>query len=161
MVFRPDKLTIKAQEALGRAQRLAGESGHPQMEPLHLLAGLLGEGEGIVGPILEKIGANRAQLDEMVQSELDRLPKGSVKAAPAVGGELSAVFQKSADRATAMKDEFISTEHSAKNLMIRAVKAGSPGGRRAVEEYRALVARWQVAPFLGELLAEELAEFGI
>ena len=57
--------------------------------------------------------------------------------------------------------EFISTEHTAKNLMIRAVKAGSPGGRRAVEEYRALVARWQVAPFLGELLAEELAEFGI
>ncbi len=57
--------------------------------------------------------------------------------------------------------EFISTEHTAKNLMIRAVRSVQPGSRRALEEYRALVDRWQVKPFLAELLEEELADYGV
>jgi len=57
--------------------------------------------------------------------------------------------------------EFISTEHTAKNLMIRAVRTRAPGGKRAVREYQALVGRWQVKPFLGELLVDELAAQGV
>ena len=48
MAFRMDKLTVKAQEALGRAQDIAAGSGHSQLEPLHLLAGLLAETDGVV-----------------------------------------------------------------------------------------------------------------
>ncbi len=59
MAIRFDKLTLKAQEALQQAQTLAADRGNPQIEPLHLLAALVAETEGIVGPILEKIGANR------------------------------------------------------------------------------------------------------
>ena len=63
MPFRFDKLTIKAQEAVARAQELAAEAGNPQMEPMHLLAALLAEeGGGIVRPVMEKIGANAPRL---------------------------------------------------------------------------------------------------
>ncbi len=57
MEFRFDKLTIKAQEAVQRAQELAADRGNPQIDPLHLLAALLGEQDGVVQPLLEKIGA--------------------------------------------------------------------------------------------------------
>ncbi len=56
MNFRFDKLTIKAQEAVAGAQNLAGERGHPELDPLHLLSLLVGESEGVVQPVLEKIG---------------------------------------------------------------------------------------------------------
>ena len=52
MAFRLDKLTVKSQEAVQRAQSLASEKGHPEMDPLHLLAALLAEAEGVVGPRL-------------------------------------------------------------------------------------------------------------
>jgi ATP-dependent Clp protease ATP-binding subunit ClpB len=70
MAFRLDKLTIKAQEAVQRAQDLAADRGNPQIDPLHLLAGLLAEEEGIVGPVLDKIGANRSVLHRSVEGEL-------------------------------------------------------------------------------------------
>jgi len=77
MPFRFDKFTIKAQEAVQRAQELAAERGNPQVEPLHLLASLLAEEEGIVKPLLDKIGVNRLQLDRIVDAELGHLPKQS------------------------------------------------------------------------------------
>ncbi len=77
MAFRFDKLTIKAQEAVQRAQELAADRGNPQIDPLHLLAALLGEQDGVVRPLLEKIGANRAQLDRIVEAELGHFPKVS------------------------------------------------------------------------------------
>ena len=60
MAFRLDKLTVKSQEAVQRAQSLAAEKGHPEIDPLHLLAALLDEQEGVARPILEKIGVNVA-----------------------------------------------------------------------------------------------------
>ena len=62
MTFRMDKLTIKAQEAVQQAQSLMQEKGHPEIDPLHLLAALLEDSDGIVGPILQKIGANQSQI---------------------------------------------------------------------------------------------------
>ena len=82
MAFRFDKLTIKAQEAVQRAQEMAADHGNPQIDPLHLLASLLAEEEGIVKPLLEKIGVNRGQLDRIVESELNHLPKVSGAAGP-------------------------------------------------------------------------------
>jgi len=76
MAFRFEKLTHKAQEAVQRAQELASDAGNPQMEPAHLLAALLDEGsEGIVRPVLEKLGANVGQLEKIVDSELKHLPR--------------------------------------------------------------------------------------
>jgi len=111
MAFRFDKLTIKAQEAVAAAQALATEHGHPQIAPLHLLAALLAESEGIVGPTLERIGANRRQLDRIVQSELGHSPKVSGGATPQGSRPLQQVLEAAQREADAMKDEFVSTEH--------------------------------------------------
>ena len=111
MAFRFDKLTIRAQEAVSQAQNLASEAGHPQVDPLHLMAALLGESEGVVGPVLEKIGVRRRQLESMVQAEVARLPKVSGGSGPQVSSQLRDVLEASAAEAARMKDEFVSTEH--------------------------------------------------
>ncbi len=111
MAFRFDKLTIKAQEGLARAQELAADAGNPQIEPMHLVASLLQEHEGIVRPVLEKIGANVGQLETIVQSELKHLPRSSGGAVPGVGPQLTKVLDTAQAEADSMKDEFVSTEH--------------------------------------------------
>jgi len=111
MAFRFDKLTIKAQEALQRAQELASDAGNPQIEPAHLLAALLDESEGIVRPVLEKIGANLGQLGSIVEAELKHLPKSSGGSPPGIGNQLSKVLDAAQSEADGMKDEFVSTEH--------------------------------------------------
>ena len=111
MSFRFDKMTIKAQEAMSRAQDIAATAGHPTISSLHLLASLLDEQDGIVRPVFDKIGADLAQLSSMVQSELDRLPKVSGGSPPAVSDELGKVLEGAAQLAGTMKDEFVSTDH--------------------------------------------------
>ncbi|HEY2882353.1 MAG TPA: Clp protease N-terminal domain-containing protein, partial [Pirellulales bacterium] len=112
MAFRFDKLTIKAQEAVQHAQELAADHGNPQIDPLHLLAALVNEDEGIVKPLLEKIGANRSQLQRMIESEIGHLPKQSgAVGQPGISPALNSVLEASAKEAGTMKDEFVSTEH--------------------------------------------------
>jgi ATP-dependent Clp protease ATP-binding subunit ClpB len=111
MPFRFEKLTIKAQEAVARAQELASSAGNPQIEPMHLLAALLQEDGGIVRPVLEKIGANTGQLEQIVDAELKHLPKTSGGSPPGVGQALSKVLDAAQAEADGMKDEFVSTEH--------------------------------------------------
>jgi len=74
MAFRFDKLTLKAQEAVQHAQELAADAGNPQLEPLHLLAALASEQEGVIRPLLERIGVNQTQLEQIVSAELGHLP---------------------------------------------------------------------------------------
>ncbi len=111
MAFRFDKLTIKAQEAVARAQSLAADRGHPEIDPLHLLGALVAESEGVVGAILERIGANRSQLDRIVDSELGHFPKVAGGAPPQLGASMARVLEAAQQEADAMKDEFVSTEH--------------------------------------------------
>lgn len=111
MAFRFEKLTIKAQEAVQKAQELASERGNPQIEALHLLAALLAEGEGIFSAILEKVGANRAQLDKIVEAELGHLPRASGGAPPQPASNLMQVFEAAQREADTMKDDFVSVEH--------------------------------------------------
>ena len=111
MTFRFEKLTIKAQEAVAGAQSAAQSSGNPEITPLHLLSELLGEKDGIVRPLLEKIGVPVNQLVDMVRSELGRLPKASGGSQANISGELRKVLDKSTEQAAAMQDEFVSTEH--------------------------------------------------
>ncbi len=112
MAFRFDKLTIKAQEAVQRAQELAADRGNPQIDPLHLLASLLTEEEGIVKPLLEKIGVNQTQLDRMVEGEMNHFPKASGSVgSPTLSPALSQLLEAAQNEAATMKDDFVSTEH--------------------------------------------------
>ncbi len=112
MAFRFDKLTVKAQESVQRAHGLAQDRGNQQMQPLHLLAALLNEEQGLVKPVIQKVGANVRQLESIVDGELQRLPKvsgagGDVGMSPAV----LKVLETAQDLAQRMKDQFVSTEH--------------------------------------------------
>ena len=111
MAFRFDKLTLKAQEAVVRAQELATDRGNAQIDPLHLLAALLTENDGIIGPIIERIGVNRQQLDSIIQAELKHFAQVSGGAPPQGSRELNQVLEAAQREADAMKDEFVSTEH--------------------------------------------------
>jgi len=111
MPFRFDKLTIKAQEAVAGAQSLAGERGNSELDPLHLLAALIDEEEGLVRPLLEKIGVNVGQLQRMVEGELNRFPKVSGGSQPQPNSAMQKVLHASDQEAKTMKDEFVSTEH--------------------------------------------------
>src|SRR3954452_3276376 len=108
--MRFDKLTIKAQEAVVRAQELAQQNNHAELLPLHLLAALLAETEGVVSPILQKVGANVQRIGQIVSTELERLPKatGTQLGMARALNDVFAQAQKEADR---LKDEYTSTEH--------------------------------------------------
>jgi len=125
MAFRMDKLTIKAQEAVAAAQELAAERGHPQLDPLHLLAALLAERDGVVGPIFERIGVNRGQLDQIVASELGHFAKVTGGSPPQPNQDFRRVLDVAQSKADAMKDEFVSTEH----LLLALVEVDSKAKR--------------------------------
>jgi ATP-dependent Clp protease ATP-binding subunit ClpB len=82
MAFRFDKFTIKAQEAVQAAVELAASRGNPQVTPVHLLQALVAEREGIVRPLLEKIGVDRGHLERIIEAEVAHLPKVSGGAQP-------------------------------------------------------------------------------
>lgn len=111
MSFRFDKLTIRAQQAVTAAQDLAAERGNPEIGVLHLLHALLHEADGVVEPLIQKIGGHLDQLTSIVDSELERLPAASGGTPPGVGAELKQVLDRAAALAREMSDEFVSTEH--------------------------------------------------
>jgi ATP-dependent Clp protease ATP-binding subunit ClpB len=119
-----DKLTIKAQEAIVEAQSKASSLGNPELDPLHLMHALLQDNEGVVVPLLKKIGASVEKLRSVADSELGRLPKSSGGRQAGVGPSLQKVFESSASAASAMKDEYISTEHLFLGLCRTQNKAG-------------------------------------
>jgi ATP-dependent Clp protease ATP-binding subunit ClpB len=110
-VLNPDRLTVKAsdaiQDALGRARR----AGNPLVYDGHLLLALLDQKEGIVVPLVQKLGVNAADLMQRVEREVARYPKQSGGAQPTLSRELNQVLDKADDEAKALKDEYVSTEH--------------------------------------------------
>src|ERR1051326_6249887 len=112
MAIRWDKFTIKAQEAIQQANEIAGQNGNPEMLPLHLLAGLLRDQEGIVVPVLAKVGVNAATLEAQVAERIERLPKVSGAAAqPHLSAAMSRMLDQAFKEADTFKDEYVSTEH--------------------------------------------------
>jgi ATP-dependent Clp protease ATP-binding subunit ClpB len=112
MPIRWDKFTVKAQEAVQRASQLAAEHGNPELRPLHLLAALLEDKEGIVPPVLEKIGIGPQAVLNEVYRELDKLPKVSGEAAqPTLSNEANKLLDQAFKEASNFKDEYVSTEH--------------------------------------------------
>ena len=95
-----DRLTVKSTEALNDAIALARQSGNPQVYDVHLLLALLRQNEGIVVPILQKLGASVASLRDQLEREVERLPKQS-NAQPSLSRELNGVL----DRAEGLKQK--------------------------------------------------------
>src|ERR1041385_2798577 len=112
MAIRWDKFTIKAQEAIQQANELAGQHGNPEMLPVHLLAGLLQDSEGIVAPVLAKLGVNPSALQAQVTERIDRLPKVSgASAQPHLSAAMAKLLDQAFKEADTFKDEYVSTEH--------------------------------------------------
>ena len=113
MPIRWEKFTVKAQEAVQRGNDLASEHGNPELVPLHLLAALLEDKEGIVQPVLEKIGIGpQATLNDTYR-EIERLPKvsGGGAAQAAMSKAANELLERSFKEAANFKDEYVSTEH--------------------------------------------------
>jgi ATP-dependent Clp protease ATP-binding subunit ClpB len=112
MPIRWDKFTVKAQEAVQRANELASEHGNPELLPIHLLAALLEDKEGIVPPVLEKIGIGPQAVLSAVYGEIEKLPKVSGQAAQAtLSNEANKLLEQAFKEASNFKDEYVSTEH--------------------------------------------------
>ena len=111
MNFQFDKLTNKAQDAVGNAVQMATESRNSAVMPLHLMAALLAETDGLVAPILQKSSCDVDKLTSMVQSELQRLPTIEGGSAPQPDRDLQKILESSTAICREMKDEFISTDH--------------------------------------------------
>ena len=117
-----DRLTTKSQEALSAAFSRAATDGSPQVEPLHLLAALLDQPDGIAGPLLGAVGAPLPQVRSRTQQALARLPrtKGSNVAPPQASRGLLAVLAAAETAARGIGDEYVSTEH----LLVALAKEG-------------------------------------
>jgi ATP-dependent Clp protease ATP-binding subunit ClpB len=138
--MQPDRFTIKSQEALQAAQRLADERRNPQTTPEHLLAVLLEQGAppdgagggapavGVVVPVLRKLGVEPASVRQAVGAALDGLPKlTGADAAPDPAGGSSELVQVLRDAEKEMRelgDEYVSTEHLMLAIAAHPGKAG-------------------------------------
>jgi len=142
--MRLDRFTIKAQEGMTAAQRIATENNNQEITPEHLLAALLDQEEGVVLPIIRKVGANPDVIKAEIAQEIARLPK--VYGATEAGGYLSAVLRKATDSAfremERLKDEFLSTEHLLVGIVDTDSKASQVLARNGVTKdsvYKAMV----------------------
>jgi ATP-dependent Clp protease ATP-binding subunit ClpB len=107
-----DRLTVKAGEALQQAAALARARGNPVVNDAHLFSALLSQDDGVVVPLLQKVGLNVAQLKADTERELQRFPQQSGAAPePTLSRELSRVFDRAEEEAKALGDAYVSTEH--------------------------------------------------
>ncbi|HEV3472094.1 MAG TPA: Clp protease N-terminal domain-containing protein, partial [Actinomycetota bacterium] len=106
-----NKLTIKSQEALGRAQQAATESNHQQVEPVHLLVALLAEPEGVVFPLLQKLGASPRTLMTRAEELLARVPKVYGNVEKYLSPASRALVESAFAEAETLGDAYVSTEH--------------------------------------------------
>ncbi len=110
--MRLDRFTLKAQEAVQAAQNIAAERSQQEITPEHLLIALLEQHEGIVIPILQRLGADVGRIRDETQAAIERLPEvhgaaGETYASSALQSVLGAAWSE----AQQLKDEYVSTEH--------------------------------------------------
>jgi ATP-dependent Clp protease ATP-binding subunit ClpB len=110
-MLRFDKMTVKAQEALQEAQEVAARHENQAVEPVHLLAALSQQADGVVPPLLERLGIRGELLTQDVEREIGRLPKVQGFGQQTTSRSLHDVLERSFDEAQKFKDEYVSTEH--------------------------------------------------
>ncbi|HEX7286963.1 MAG TPA: ATP-dependent chaperone ClpB [Candidatus Angelobacter sp.] len=113
MAIRWDKFTIKAQEAIQHAGDLASQHGNSELLPAHLLAALLQDREGIIAPVLTKVGAEPANVERDLLERISQLPKVSGGGAmqPHLSAGAQKILEQAFKEADRFKDEYVSTEH--------------------------------------------------
>ncbi|HTT32584.1 MAG TPA: ATP-dependent chaperone ClpB [Methylomirabilota bacterium] len=110
-MLRFEKMTVKAQEAVQTAQEVAASHEHQQMEPVHLLGALVAQADGVVPPLLARLGIRPEALTQDIELELGRLPKVQGFAQQHMGRPLDDVLERAFKEADSFKDEYVSTEH--------------------------------------------------
>ena len=111
-MIRPERMTIKAQEAFRDAGEIARRRGNPVVNDAHLFAALLAQPEGVVQPLLQKAGLNVTALAQAVEREIERFPSQSGGGAePTFSRELQRVFDRADADAGKLGDAYVSTEH--------------------------------------------------
>ena len=106
-----DKLTIKSQEVLQEAIRMASERGHAQVEPEHFFAALLRQEGGVAADLFGRAGIATARLQSDVDALLVSLPKVSGAVSRGLSPGMEPLFARTLSEADAFKDEYLSTEH--------------------------------------------------
>ncbi|HEX2610211.1 MAG TPA: Clp protease N-terminal domain-containing protein, partial [Gemmatimonadales bacterium] len=146
-MIRPERLTIKAQEAVRDAGELARARGNPVVNDAHLLSALLSQDEGVVQPLLQKAGLNVTAIRQEVEREIGRFPtQAGGGAEPSLSRELQRVFDRADAEAKKLDDAYVSTEHlllamaDEKGTTARAVLSAQGVSaddlRRALQEVR-------------------------
>ena len=119
-----DKFTIKAQEAVQEAVNTAQRGGQQMIEPVHLLAGVMAKAKDVTNFLFQKLGVNSQQIDILVQSELQHLPRVQ-GGEPYLSGDTNKVLLKAQDYAQKMGDEFVSVEP----MLLALLTDGGTAGR--------------------------------
>ena len=110
-MLRFDKMTVKAQEAVQSAQEIAASHGNQQIEPVHLLAALAAQTDGVVPPLLARLGIHSEALSQEIEREIAKLPKVQGFSQQHMGRPLNDVLERAFKEADNFKDEYVSTEH--------------------------------------------------
>src|SRR5437899_11604811 len=110
-MLRFEKMTVKAQEAVQSAQEIAASHENQQVEPVHYLAALAAHADGVVPPLLSRLGIRIEALSQEIEREIGRLPKVQSFAQQHMGRPLNEVLERSFKEAEGFKDEYVSTEH--------------------------------------------------
>jgi ATP-dependent Clp protease ATP-binding subunit ClpB len=112
MAIRWDKFTLKSQEAIQQASSLANENGQPEVAPMHLLMALLEDKEGIIVPLLQKVGIPTEQMLASARHAIAGMPKVSgATSEPGLSNAMQRVLNDASKEAQDFKDEYVSTEH--------------------------------------------------
>jgi ATP-dependent Clp protease ATP-binding subunit ClpB len=119
----PEKLTVKAQEAMQTAQKTASEYANQELTGEHLLFAMLSDPEGVAHSLLAKIGANPEQLKAAALAAIEKLPKVEGYTGMYFSPDLNSIFELSEKKAGELKDEFVNNEHF---LLAMAEKKSSP-----------------------------------
>ncbi len=110
-MLRFDKMTVKAQQALEQANEVAARHENQQVEPVHLLEALVAQADGVVPPLLARLGIRTEALAGEIEREIGHLPKVQGFAQQHMGKALNHVLERAFDEAERFKDEYVSTEH--------------------------------------------------
>ncbi len=119
-----DKFTIKAQETVQEAVNTAQRNGQQTIEPVHLLAGILSKAKDVTNYIFQKLGVNGQQIEMLVQTELQHLPRVQ-GGEPYLSSDTNKVLLKAQDDAQKMGDEFVSCEP----ILLALLTDGATAGR--------------------------------
>jgi len=111
-MIRPERLTIKAQEAFRDAGEDARRRGNPVVNDAHLFLALLSQPEGVVQPLLQKAGLNVTGLTQATEREIARFPtQQGGGAEPTFSREVNRAFDRAEQEAKGLGDQYVSTEH--------------------------------------------------